>query len=737
MDQFKQLMIIIALFAFALSGTALGEELSYYSDGQKIQLEKDDGFVLVKYKKLPLTFKSNAEDRQILKNNMTIEKFTQSSMRESLDRSSDVLYTSQMFRVGDVRMAPTNEIIVKFNPTVTKETIETINASFGSTVKEILLDGSYLLEVRAFRGEEAMAIARSYYLLDETIYAHPNFVRQMRLMPQGPENDTESLDDPLDGRRSQESNNASPGFGPLKAGDVQVTEVFKDKFSSLSVDDNWNVYLGAGARDAYWGKTKYKRKSTPYSAFCAVDGTEGTRPSRTYPNDMNAWMVLDAAQYIPGGANYAEVKFKSWVKSESGYDYFKYLVSVDGTTFYGTQLTGKWKWRYPKIDLTDVYALGNVVNNPNLTIAFVFQSDNIVGINKGGAYVDDVIINVFTDPLVALSNDPYSSRQWALNNIGQNGGKENADMDVPEAWALGADGTGITVAVIDEGVDLTHPDLNDNLVAGFDAVAALSGTDTAGGYQPGSDDAHGTGCAGIIAAEQGNSIGTTGVAYNANILPVRIAYGDGAGGWLTTDAAIANGINWAWQNGADVLSNSWGGGGSSDAITNSIKAAKVNGRGGLGCLILFASGNNNSKVSYPAKLRHVLAIGASSPSDKRKSPKSCDGEFWWGSNYNKNLDLMAPGVKIPTTDIQGDLGYEDTTSAPTHPDYTMSFNGTSSACPNAAGVAALVLDINPALTRKQVISILKKSTDKIGTSSQTGSGRVNARKAVERAINSL
>jgi len=128
---------------------------------------------------------------------------------------------------------------------------------------------------------------------------------------------------------------------------------------------------------------------------------------------MNAWMVLDAAPYIPPGTTYAEVKFKSWVKSEYGYDFFKYWVSIDGTNWYGYALYGYWKWVYPKIDLTDVYALGNVANNPNLRIAFVFESDFMIGL-KGGAYVDDVVINAFTDPLVDLSNNPVRLDRWFL-----------------------------------------------------------------------------------------------------------------------------------------------------------------------------------------------------------------------------------------------------------------------------------------------------------------------------------
>ena len=183
------------------------------------------------------------------------------------------------------------------------------------------------------------------------------------------------------------------------------------------------------------------------------------------------------------------------------------------------------------------------------------------------------------------------------------------------------------------------------------------------------------------------------------------------------------------------MSDSWGGGSPSNTIDAAINSAVTNGRNGKGCVVLFAAGNNNNNsVSYPASNPNVIAVGASSNCDARKSPTSCDGEYWWGSNYGTGLDIVAPGVKIYTTDLTGSHGYSST-------DYNPTFNGTSSATPNAAGVAALILSLRPDYTGIQVRQMLESTCDKIGGytyqanvsgqpngtwCSDVGYGRVNA-----------
>ena len=330
---------------------------------------------------------------------------------------------------------------------------------------------------------------------------------------------------------------------------------------------------------------------------------------------------------------------------------------------------------------------------------------------------------------MAGTNDFYYSDQWYLNNTQQYGSwmTNDADIDAPEAWDHATGSSAVIIAVIDEGVDLTHEDLIGKLVPGYDATGSGSG----GG--PWGDDAHGTNVAGIAAASSNNSIGVAGVCQNCRIMPVRIAYGDGYGGWVAYDSWIANGITWAYLNGASILSNSWGGGSPSTVINTAISNAKTLGRGGKGSVVVFAAGNDDTgTVSYPGSLSNVIAVGASNMCDQRKAPinDGCNGyEYWWGSNYGSALDISAPGVWLDSTDIMGAAGYSAG-------NYFDSMNGTSGATPIVSGVAGLILSLNPNLTANQVQTVLQSTADDVNSGSYPGwdqymgYGRVNANTAV-------
>jgi len=362
---------------------------------------------------------------------------------------------------------------------------------------------------------------------------------------------------------------------------------------------------------------------------------------------------------------------------------------------------------------------------------------------------------VFT--LTVTSNDPIFYRQWSIANDGtavQYNGTVDADMDVDSAWTLSTGDVSIKIAVLDSGVDTLHEDLQANILSGYDAFSSDT-SDTKGYPTPNySSDGHGTACAGIVAAVADNNLGIAGVANSCKIVPIRIFYYQDYGSSIgvqasTSTSALLNGSAYAWRVAdADVMSVSAGLlplfiaylNINTQIVNEEISEAYSQGRNGYGVPMFFSSGNEeDDDVLWPADLYHTIAVGASTMCDERKNPNDCSTETW-GSSYGVNLDVVAPGVKIATTDMTGANGYSNGA-------YITDFNGTSAACPNAAGVGALILSVNPILHARDVKAIINSSADKVtgynydsttvyGTwNEEVGHGRVNAFEAVKMAVN--
>lgn len=309
---------------------------------------------------------------------------------------------------------------------------------------------------------------------------------------------------------------------------------------------------------------------------------------------------------------------------------------------------------------------------------------------------------LFTPP-----DDPFFNAQWHLDNTGQGGGTIGADIGVLSAWDVTEGYPAPIIAILDEGVDVAHPDLH--ILPGHDAT-----DQPAPGNVPGNastSDPHGTVCAGLAAARTDNALGVAGASPESAILPVRIGYGNH---W-SESAWVIDGITWATDQGAGIISGSWGGSPPATAEEDAIDYARTVGRNGLGCLVCFAVGNSNGPIAYPARYASVFAVGASSPCDERANPASCDGQNWWGSNFGPQIDLVAPGPDTWTTDYSGAPGFSNG-------DY-YAFTGTSASCPLVAGSAALALSIFPTWTVTELeLALTTSAADQVGLLTEDAAG---------------
>jgi len=297
--------------------------------------------------------------------------------------------------------------------------------------------------------------------------------------------------------------------------------------------------------------------------------------------------------------------------------------------------------------------------------------------------------------LVFTCNDPLSSQQWGLTRI-----------QAAQAWAIATPQRTVYLAIIDTGVDATHPDLaqrvrrySNGTVYGYNTQLNNANTHDFHG--------HGTHCAGIAAAHTGNGIGIAGVASTApvQIMPVKVLNDQGIG----TMTDVARGIIWAADNGAQVLSLSLGGNAGTQQLADAVNYAW-----NRGCVVVAAAGNNGSNAPfYPAAYENALAVAASDPNDRLT-------DF---SQYGTWVDIAAPGSSILST-VPGNR-YE-------------AWSGTSMACPHVAGAAALIWSCVPSLTNQQLRLALENNADPVQSywfgGIGEGKGRLNLYRALQAAL---
>lgn len=332
-------------------------------------------------------------------------------------------------------------------------------------------------------------------------------------------------------------------------------------------------------------------------------------------------------------------------------------------------------------------------------------------------------------------NEPYYKYAWHIkskNNILKTMGyaiDDNADINITKAWEI-TKGSNIKVAIIDDSFDVEHEDLKANIITTYDAdnntndvtnKKPLGSTDEEG-YP--NDGSHGNTCAGFIVAPV-NGKGIVGISPEAKLIAIRQNE--------NSDAKTIAAFEYAKNQGAKVISCSWGTENVSQAVVDTLKSLYD-----ANITILFASGNDTKSLDAPdindeSEVPWVIGVSASGENNDVTSY----------SNYGKNIDVIAPGGNV---DVIGILGIDDTGERGDQNQQSLVSNnyaftnGTSFSTPITAGVAALMYSINPNITPKQVKNILIQTTEKVGgTNADYNSsgfdekrayGKINAGKAV-------
>jgi subtilisin family serine protease len=304
-------------------------------------------------------------------------------------------------------------------------------------------------------------------------------------------------------------------------------------------------------------------------------------------------------------------------------------------------------------------------------------------------FFEDVDPAFMFDFKPTCTNDTMFGSLWGLNNISN----PNIDINACQAWNI-SQGANVNVAILDQGVDKVHNDLSSN-------ISPTSFNCQTGTSPSGTPDTHGTHVAGIVGAVRNNNLQVVGVAPQSKLMSISHPL------TLTPNisAELASGISFAWQNGAAAINNSWGDQGGtffnqlhSTILENSIVNAMTQGRNGKGTLVIFAAGNFGGSgpiMDYPANFHDdIIAVGSITSTGVRSN----------FSGFGPRLDVVAPGSGILSTSPGNN---------------TTTLSGTSMAAPHVTGIVALILAVNPNLTRCQVTSIIEGTSQKIGGYSYT------------------
>lgn len=481
-------------------------------------------------------------------------------------------------------------------------------------------------------------------------------------------------------------------------------ELDKSKVNiTTSLNFDTNVISNIGLKDFILEQddlTSYKFVKTEFiSEQSVLDFYQKLNLIKNLPNVKNVGLYFKVNDSISiGTSNYFYVKLKNESDTEI---LIQYCIGKNVQIVKNVPYMPKWyilsttNSEFTSVELTNQFYESGYCDN--VDPAFIFNYN------------------------VSCANDPEFGSLWGLYNSNN----PQYDINACQAWGI-TQGSGINIAVFDTGTELDHIDLSANMhQLSYDTKTQTSPSIIRGQ----GDFAHGTKTAGIIGAVKDNNLQVVGIAPSSKMMSISSNFFPEP----TISAQLASGFGWAKEN-SDVINNSWGDPNidgiyfGSALLENSIEDAIKYGRNGLGCVVLFATGNENGPIRYPAhRIPSIITVGSILPSGVRST----------FSNYGNQLDVVAPGSGIITTTL--------------HNSMTGSINGTSYACPYVSGIAGLVLSVNPCLTSKQVTNIIELTCQKIspnglytynsvtgrkngGWNNLMGYGLVDAYAAVEYAI---
>lgn len=304
---------------------------------------------------------------------------------------------------------------------------------------------------------------------------------------------------------------------------------------------------------------------------------------------------------------------------------------------------------------------------------------------EGNKAIDYVEPNFIYKASIVPNDPEYSTRQYCHQR-----------MDSEQAWNTTTGSSSVVIAIVDTGVNGLHPEFTGRMTSGYDEVnnIPLSGNENSDDY------GHGTHVAGIAAATGNNGVGVAGVDWNCRIMPIKVLDSSGSG----SNDTISQGIEFAANNGANVINMSLGGKGLSKSIEDAINLANKN-----GVAVVASMGNSGTtSVEYPAASQGVIGVGSSNAMD----------EVSFYSTKGYYISVCAPGEEIISTSMEGSY---------------VTFSGTSMASPQVAGAVSLLLAANPGWTTNQIRSQLEGTADNImgtGYNSSSGYGRINLANAL-------